>query len=159
MIGTAYNAAATASYGTDSYDGLLGYAYKYSDVPKSGDGKRLTEIYPASSPNRYKSNAINSKAYEINTGWGRFAINPTENSRSEISYTYQDADHVLYPYLKMDADYDKTHRLNWTYRIEKISPLVQELKLQAYWDKVDHLMDDHFRFQLTDIPPLLLHVD
>ncbi len=141
-----FNASATASYGAGGYDGLLGYAYKYSDVPKSGDGKRLTEIYPATSPNRYKPDAINSKAYEINTGWGKFAINPTGNSRSEISYSYQDADHVLYPYLKMDADYDRTHRLNWTYRIRKISPLLQELKLQAYWDTVDHLMDDRFRF-------------
>jgi len=40
------NTSATASYSTDTYDGLIGYAYKYSDVPKSGDGKRLTEIYP-----------------------------------------------------------------------------------------------------------------
>jgi iron complex outermembrane receptor protein len=147
-----FNASATASYGTETYDGLLGYAYKYSDVPKSGDGKRLTEIYPATSPNRYKVNAIDSKAYEINTGWGKFAINPTDNSRSEISYTYQDADHVLYPYLKMDADYDKTHRLNWTYRIQKSSPLLQDLKLQVYWDTVDHLMDDRFRFSSQTSP-------
>src|SRR6185369_3354835 len=75
------NASATASYGADAYDGLLGYAYKYSDVPKSGDGKRLTEIYPVTSPNRYKSDAVDSKAYEINTGWTKFAINPTLNSR------------------------------------------------------------------------------
>ena len=139
------NASATAAYGTDAYDGLLGYAYKYSNVPKSGDGKRLTDIYPATSRNRYKPDAVDSKAYEINTGWGKFAINPTGNSRSEISYTDQDADHVLYPYLKMDADYDRTHRLNWTYRIQKISPVLQDLKLQAYWDKVGHLMDDRFR--------------
>lgn len=146
------NGSATASYGADAFDGLLGYAYKYSDVPKSGNGKLLTEIYPVTSPNRYKTNAVDSKAYEINTGWGKFAINPTENSRSEISYTYQDADHVLYPYLKMDADYDKTHRLNWTYRIQKISPLLQDLKLQVYWDSVDHLMDDRFRFTSQTSP-------
>ena len=146
------NAAATAFYGTDAYDGLLGYAYKYSDVPKSGDGKRLTEIYPSTSRNRYKPNSIDSKAYEINTGWGKLGVNPTSNSRSEISYTYQDAEHVLYPYLKMDADYDKTHRLNWTYRIQKISPLLQDLKLQVYWDSVDHLMDDRFR-DSSNSPP------
>jgi len=146
------NTSATASYGTDAFDGLLGYAYKYSDVPRSGDGKRLTEIYPAASPNRYKTNAVDSKAYEINTGWGKFAVNPTENSRSEVSYTYQDADHVLYPYLKMDADYDKTHRLNWTYRIQNISPLLQDLKVQAYWDTVDHLMDDRSRFSSQTSP-------
>lgn len=139
------NTSATAAYGSDAYDGLLGYAYKSSDVPKSGDGKRLTEIYPAASMNRYKTGAVDSKAYEINTGWGKLGINPTANSRSEISYTYQDADHVLYPYLKMDAEYDKTHRLNWSYRVQKISPLLQDLKLQVYWDAVEHQMDDRYR--------------
>jgi iron complex outermembrane receptor protein len=144
-----FNTSATASYGTDAYDGLLGYAYKYSDVPKSGDGNLLTEVYPSFSPNRYKSTAIDSKAYEINTGWGKLGINPTENSRSEISYTLQDANHVLYPYLKMDADYDIANRVNWTYRIKNISPLLQDLKLQAYWDNVRHLMDDRYRVSST----------
>jgi iron complex outermembrane recepter protein len=148
------NGSATASYGTGNYDGLLGYAYKYSDVPESGNGRRLTEIYPATSPNRYKSSAIDSKAYEINTGWAKFAVNPTANSRSEISYTYQDADHVLYPYLKMDADYDKAHRLNWTYRLQNVTPVLQDLKLQAYWDAVKHLMDDRLRFSSQTTPRL-----
>jgi len=146
------NGSATASYGADAYDGLLGYAYKYSDVPKSGDGRRLTEIYPAGSPNRYRSGSVDSRAYEIHTGWGKFAVNPTENSRSELSYSHQDADHVLYPYLKMDADYDRTNLVNWSYRVGKISPLLQELKLQAYWDTVDHLMDDRFRFSSQSSP-------
>lgn len=150
-----FNASATASYGADTFDGLLGYAYKYSDVPRSGDGKRLTEIYPttgSAAANRYKTSFIDSKAYEINTGWGKVGFNPTTNSRTDVSYTYQDADHVLYPYLKMDADYDKTHRVNWNYRIQKISPLVQELKLQAYWDRVSHLMDDRFRVSSQTSP-------
>lgn len=139
----ALNPSVTASYGNERFDGLLGYAYKYSDVPRSGNGRLLTEV------NNYKTDAISSKAYEINTGWGKVGINPTNDSRTEISYTYQDADHVLYPYLRMDADYDKTHRLNWEYRIQKISPVLRELKLQAYWNKVDHLMDDRFRLSST----------
>lgn len=150
------NVSATGSYGTDVYDALLGYAYKYSDMPKSGDGKRLTDIYPATSRNRYKPDAIDSKAYEINTGWGKLGVNPTSNSRSEISYSYQDAEHVLYPYLKMDADYDKTHLLNWTYRIQKISPLLNDLKLQVYWDTVDHLMDDRLR-DSSNPPPVAVN--
>lgn len=139
------NASATASYGTDRYDALFGYAFKYSGVPESGDGKKITEIYPATSPNRYKADAVDSKAYEINTGWTKLGLNPTKNSRTEIAYSYQDADHVLYPYLLMDADYDRTHILNWSYRIDKVSPLVREIKVQAYWDKVTHLMDDRLR--------------
>ena len=146
------NTSATASYGADSYDALLGYAYKYSDVPKSGDGRRLTEIYPAGSTNSYKSGAVDSKAYEINTGWGKLGYNPTVNSRTDISYTYQNADHVLYPYLKMDADYDRTHRLNWNYRIKNISPMLQDLKLQAYWNQVDHLMNDSLRTSSNTVP-------
>jgi iron complex outermembrane receptor protein len=139
------NTSATGSYGTDKYDALLGYAYKYSGVPKSGDGKLITDIYPSSSPSRYRPDTVDSKAYEINTGWVKFGVNPTADSRSDISYTYQDAEHVLYPYLKMDADSDLTHRLNWTYSIRKLSPLVTDLKLQAYWNRVKHLMDDRWR--------------
>lgn len=139
------NASATVSYGTDRYDALVGYAFKYSGVPESGDGRKITEIYPSTSPNRYKADAIDSKAYLINTGWAKLGLNPTGNSRTELSYTYQDADHMLYPYLLMDADYDRTHQLNWTYRIEKISTMVQDLKLQIYWNRVTHLMDDSLR--------------
>lgn len=136
------NASVTASYGTEKYDGLMGYAYKYSDVPKDGNGKRLTEVYPPTSNNRYRPDAIDSRAYEIHTPWVKLGYNPTDTSRMELNYSYQDADHVLYPYLLMDADFDRTHLLNFTYKIEKISPLLTELRLQAYWDKVDHVMND-----------------
>jgi iron complex outermembrane recepter protein len=146
------NSSATASYGDDRFDGLLGFAYKRSDVPESGDGKLITDIYPGTNPNRYRSDTMDSKAYEIFTGWTKFGFNPTANSRTEISYSYQDAEHVLYPYLKMDADYDRTHLLNWNYRIEKISPMVKEVRLQAYWDRVSHLMDDRLRFSSTTSP-------
>jgi iron complex outermembrane receptor protein len=146
------NASASASYGSELYDALLGYAFKYSGVPESGDGRRITDIYPSTSPNRYKIDTSNTRAYEINTGWAKFGLNPTSNSRTEIAYSYQDADHVLYPYLLMDADYDRTHQLNWNYRIEKLSPVVREIKLQAYWDKVRHLMDDRERFSSVNKP-------
>jgi len=105
------DASTTASYGTDSYDGLLGYSYKSSDVPESGNGNLLTDVYPSTSPNRYRPGDLDSKAYEINTFWGKTGYKLVKG-RSEVSYAYQDADHVLYPYLLMDADYDRTHRLN-----------------------------------------------
>ncbi len=96
------DASATASYGTDQYDGLLGYDYKYSLPPVAGDGKRITDIYPSTSRNRYKPDAIDSEAYELNNGWMKLGMNPSIDSRMELSYSHQDANHVLYPYLTMD---------------------------------------------------------
>jgi len=52
---------------------------------------------------------------------------------------------VLYPYLKMDADYDRTHRLNWSLRGKHLSERIGEAVLQVYWDRVDHRMDDRLR--------------
>ncbi len=134
----AVNTSATASYGADRFNGLVGYAYKYSEPPKSGDGKRITEIYPSTSPNRYKADAIDSRAYDINTGWAKLGYNPTGSSKMALSYSYQDADHVLYPYLLMDAQYrpDEPGQLELPDR-EGVS-LIREIKLQAYYDKVDH---------------------
>ncbi len=139
------NSSLIGSYGGDRFDALLGYAYKYSGVPEAGNGKLITDVYPASSPNRYRVNSLDSHAYEINTGWLKFGYKPTANSRTELAYSYQDADHVLYPYLKMDADYDRTNRLNWNYSVKDISSTLREIKLQVYWDRIGHLMDDRLR--------------
>ena len=143
------NAAATASYGTEKFDALAGYAYKYSLSPKSGDGKRLTDIYPATSPNRYNPDDIDSRAYNINTFWTKGGVNLTDHLRTELGYSYQDADHVLYPYLFMDAEYDRTHRINWTTTMEDLSDSWKKAKLQVYWNQVDHLMHDSYRASST----------
>lgn len=148
------DASATGSYGGKHLDGLLGYAYKTSDVPKSGDGKRLTEIYPATSPNRYRPEAIDSDAYETNTVWlkGGYKL---AKGRSELGYAYQDAEHVLYPYLLMDADYDRTHRLNWTTTLDDPTPAVSKLLLQLWYNQVDHVMDDTLR--ASSLPSMMVN--
>lgn len=147
------DASATGSYGGERYDGLLGYAYKTSDVPKSGDGKRLTEIYPATSPNRYRPEAIDSEAYETSTVWlkGGYKL---AKGRSELGYAYQNAEHVLYPYLLMDADYDRTHRLNWTTTLDDPTPALSKLLLQLWYNQVDHVMDDTLR--ASSLPSMMV---
>ncbi len=143
------NAATTASYGAESFDALAGYAYKYSLPPKSGDGKRITDIYPVTSPNRYRPEDIDSRAYAINTFWTKGEVKLSDDARSELGYSYQDADHILYPYLFMDADYDRTHRVNWTTSAEDLSEAWRKVRLQVYWNRVDHLMHDRFRVSST----------
>ena len=146
------NTSAVGSYGGDTFDALLGYAFKYSGVPVSGNGKHITEIYPETSANRYKEGEKDGKAYLMNTAWTKWGYNISENSRTEIGYSFQDAEHILYPYLLMDAVNDRTNRVNWTYNTQKLSPLVKDAKLQFYWDKVTHLMNDQSRVSSNTMP-------
>ncbi|MBI4679612.1 MAG: hypothetical protein HY748_18735 [Elusimicrobia bacterium] len=44
------NVSGVLSYGAPRSDALAGYAYKSSQMPRSGDGRRLTEVYPARTP-------------------------------------------------------------------------------------------------------------
>ncbi|MGW8312716.1 MAG: TonB-dependent receptor [Desulfuromonadales bacterium] len=147
----------TGSYATDDYDALLGYAYKYSKPPKSGDGKRITDIYPETSKNRYYDSKLDSRAYDINTGWVKGGYRLTSKARTELGFAYQDAEHVLYPALYMDADHDRTRRVNWTTTVDSPSDILDEVRFQVYWDDVDHLMHDEFRVSST--PSMLVTRD
>jgi len=133
------NLSPVVSYADDKLGILVGYSYRYSKPYKDGDGKRITEY------NNYKPQFINSKAFEINTYWTKLGFKPIENHSVEFSYTKQDARHVLYPYLMMDAIYDKTDRFNMNYQIDGISDTLKSLKFHLYYTKVDHWMDDRYR--------------
>lgn len=135
----------TASHATDDYSLLAGYAYKYSLPPKDGNGKRITDVYPQSSKNRYREEKIDDKAYDINTFWVKGGYQLSGNTHTELSLAHQDAQHVLYPGLLMDAEHDRTNRLNWTTTIDRPSELVEAVELQLYVTDVDHLMHDEYR--------------
>jgi iron complex outermembrane receptor protein len=133
------NLSPVVSYADDKLGILVGYSYRYSKPYKDGDGKRITEYA------NYKPQFINSKAFEINTYWTKLGFKPIKNHSVEFSYTKQDARHVLYPYLRMDAIYDKTDRFNMNYQIDGISDMLKSLKFHFYYTKVDHWMDDRYR--------------
>ena len=133
--------SATASYGGEKFDGLAGYAHKSSDVPESGDGKLLTDVYPSTSPNRYRPDRLDTKAYDTDTFWVKGGSKIGEG-RSELGYSYQDADRILYPALLMDGAYDKTHRLNWTTTLQDVTTVLPKMQFQVWYNQVDHLMDD-----------------
>lgn len=152
------NISPVISYKDDKFYGLAGYSYRYSKPYKDGSGKRVTE-YPTG-PNAYKPDKINSKALEINTYWAKFGFKPFANQELELAYTKQDAKHVLYPALMMDAIYDEADRFNLNYRIDKISDLVKSLRFQLYYTKVDHWMDNRYRrFMGTPTEPYTMATD
>jgi len=133
------NLSPVVSYADDKFSILVGYSYKYSKPYKDGDGRRITEYA------NYKPEFINKKAFEINTYWTKLGFKPIKNHNVEFSYTRQDARDVLYPYLMMDAIYDKTDRFNMNYQIDGISDTLKSLKFQFYYTRVDHPMDSRFR--------------
>jgi len=143
------NLSPVVSYADDKLGILVGYSYRYSKPYKDGDGRRITEQPFAN----YRPEFRNRKAFEINTYWTKLGFKPIKNHSVEFSYTRQDARDTLYPYLRMDAVYDKMDRFNMNYQIDGISDTLKSLKFHFYYAKVDHLMNSRYRtgmFMQTD---------
>lgn len=140
------NPAATVSYGRETFSLLGGYSYRSSSPYTDGTGKLFTEYV------NYRSSNLESDAFRAGTAWGKASFNPFPNQLVQFSYTRQQADHVLYPYLMMDAVYDDTDRLSAGYRIDGISDSIHYLKLHAYYTQVKHWMTDEYRTSSISFP-------
>lgn len=139
-----FEASGTAGYGGERVGVLAGGAFKASKPFESGEGIRFTELYPAASANRYRSDVLGQAAYDMKTGWAKVTGAPAAGHRAELSFAHQQADHVLYPYLRMDARYDDTNRVNAAYEAGALGPL-SRARAQAYFTHVEHDMDDVHR--------------
>ncbi len=129
--------------GTDFIKVLVGYNKQFSHPYKSGEGKRITE-YPTGM-SAYKPSEYNHTAFNIDNVWTKAVITPNDENIIKISYAFDEAKDVLYPYLMMDAMYDRTHRINGEYQIKPLG-----LKISAYWNFVKHDMQD--RWRVSSIP-------
>lgn len=140
------NPSATASYGREAFSVLAGYSYRLSQPYTDGSGKRFTEYV------NYLPGFLDSDAFRIGTVWAKASASPFPKHLAQLSYARQGADHVLYPYLQMDAIYDNADRLNAGYRIDDVSTLVHSLRVQGYFTKVNHWMTDQYRTSSTGVP-------
>ncbi len=133
------NPAATISFGRPAASILAGYSYRLSQPYTDGSGKRFTQY------TNYRSGFLDSDAFKIGTVWAKLSARPFSKHLAQISYARQGADHVLYPYLQMDALYDDADRINAGYQIEDLSTFVHSLRVHAYYTKVNHWMTDEYR--------------
>ncbi len=129
--------------GTDKVKVLAGYSKQFSHPYKSGEGKKITE-YP-SGMSAYKPSELNHTAFNIDNAWIKTLITPNQENEIKVSYAFDEAKDVLYPYLMMDALYDRTHRINGEYLIKSLG-----VKISGYWDFVRHDMQD--RWRVSSIP-------
>jgi len=140
------NPSATASYSRNGYSVLGGYSYRTSDPYTDGSGKRFTEYA------NFKPDLLDSSAFKANTAWTKVSAAPFANHLLQLAYTRQEADHVLYPYLQMDAVYDDTDRINFGYQIADVSGSVRSVRTQVYFSRVHHWMTDEYRVSSLNMP-------
>ncbi len=133
------NPSATASYGGRAFSALAGYSYRASNPYSDGSGRPFTEL------TNYKPSAADENAFEIGTAWGRLGWTPVPGHQLQLSYTRQDANHIYYPYLRMDAVYDDADRLSFRYDAENLSDTLIHMTAQSYFNRVNHWMTDGFR--------------
>ncbi|HOC16895.1 MAG TPA: TonB-dependent receptor [Vicinamibacterales bacterium] len=140
------NPSATVSFGRERVAVLGGYSYRASDPYTTGAGKPFTEGAG------YKNTIDGRRSFEVGTAWGRLDFSPTPAHGLQVSYTWQDADLILYPYLQMDGIWDKAHRANLGYDRRKALGVVDALRGQVYYTKVRHWMTDEFRASSQNMP-------
>ncbi len=133
------NPSVTASVGSSRVAVLGGYSYRSSNAYTDGSGRSLIAV------SNFKPSASDTKAFDINTGWGRVDASPAAGHAAQVSYTAQRAGAILYPYLQMDALYDNADRVNAEYSVAHGMGPVQGLRVQAYYSRVRHWMTDEFR--------------
>lgn len=140
------NPSATLSFSRAPFSILGGYSYRRSDAYTDGSGARFTEGL------NYRPESLDSDAFRVGTIWGNVSFSPFAGHLAQFSYSHQEADHVLYPYLQMDAVYDDTGRLNAGYQVTGLPGFVRSVRIQAYFSRVDHWMTDEYRSSSLNRP-------
>jgi iron complex outermembrane receptor protein len=117
---------------------LGGASFRRADPYRSGDARTFTEI------TNYAPASRASDAFSVATGWGKAVVTLGGAGRAQVSYTRQDATHVLYPYLMMDGIWDVTDRASVRFDRTTDGP-IDALQAQISFTRVDHWMTDEYR--------------
>lgn len=132
------NPSATVSYGRDAFSLLAGYSYRTSSPYTDGSGNPFTRSL------NYRQEYLDGDAFRIGTVWTKASFEPFGHL-AQISFARQQADHVLYPYLQMDAVYDDTTRFSAGYQVDGLDGLMRSIRIHSYYTNVDHWMTDQYR--------------
>jgi iron complex outermembrane receptor protein len=133
------NPAATVSFASPRMAAVGGASYRRSDPYADGRGRRFTEVAS------YAAASRESDAFRAVTGWARAGGVFAGQRRLQVAYTRQQADHVLYPYLLMDAVFDDTDRVSVRYEDASATGPLSGVRTLGYWTRVHHWMTDEYR--------------
>jgi len=140
------NPSATVAYGGERFSAHAGFSYRRSDPYEDGRGERFTDYA------NYRDDRKDSDAFRAATGWFGVSVRPAAGHRAWLTYSRQEADHVLYPYLQMDGVYDNTHRLQFGYEHDGPGQGWQGLRFSGFFTEVDHWMTNEYRTSAGGAP-------
>lgn len=138
-------ASALASFGTKTASIMGGYGYRRANVAGIGGGGLKSDILPATSTVRYRTETRNGLAYESHAGYLRINATPLDPLTLSASWLRLESENVRYPMLKLDGDYDIGDSVEASARIKKPLPGVRDITVGGFWRYTDTLMDDRLR--------------
>ena len=133
------NPSVNASWGGTAFSALAGYSYRTADPYRDANGRPFTEVA------NYAPDQADTAAFRANTGWTRLFATPRPGQTIELSYARQEASHVLYPTLQMDAAWDNADRLEAGWQRIDDSAAVSRIRIRGYATRVRHWMSDELR--------------
>lgn len=158
----------TLEGGNDTVQALVGFSRETSGQYKDGEGRTLTEQtdYLIGTANvtaaekkaqaqKYAPAYKDMNAYERNNYWAKIVGNIGDNQKLTMSYFGDRADDILYPRYPMDAQVDDTDMFNAKYQVFNLSDFSDELKIEGYHSKVDHIMGTDFRIGMVGKPVMV----
>jgi len=128
-----------ASYNNGKFYFVAGYSFKTAEPYKDAHGVKITDYIP----NEYKSKPTHD--FNINSYMTKFGFTPTTNTDIGLEYIKQSANNVLYPFLGMDAIYDRSNIVNFHIDKENISKDIKSINFKTYYTDVYHLMTNQYR--------------
>ena len=144
--------------GNDTVQALVGFSRETSGQYKDGNGRTLveqTDFLIGSNPSamiqgqKYAPEYADMDAYDRNNYWAKIVGNIGDNQKLTLNYFGDRADDIMFPRYPMDAQVDDTDMFKAQYQLFNLGSFSQELKLEAYHSKVEHIMGTDFRKSST----------
>ena len=132
-----FNPNIEASYYNGKVYFVGGYSYETALPYKDGNGKRITDMINYNHPPK--------RAYYMNSFFGKMGYTPTPDTNIYLSYLKKNSNDVLYPFLGMDAIYDRTNIITLHFKKGKVNPFLKNIKFKLYYSDVYHLMTNQYR--------------
>jgi len=133
-----FNPNIEASYYNGKVYFVGGYSYETALPYKDGNGKRITDLIAYKHPPK--------RAYYMNSFFGKLGYTPTQDTNIYLSYLKKNSNDVLYPFLGMDAIYDRTNIVTLHFKKGKVNTFLKNIKFKLYYSDVYHLMTNQYRY-------------